>query len=187
MLLAPLGLKGHSPCSLITPNGGSLLVTSARKLAESASSKHRLSNTLVWILLNLNFGQVHIEKYCIYTFSCSWVYENRFLWLFMSSACSHWPEEPSLITGNYPLLQGTFPFSRELSPSPGNFPVLQGTFPLSRELSRSPGNFHLLKRLSPSPGSFPVLHGTFPLSRELSPSPGNFHLLQGTLSFAREP
>ncbi len=23
MLLAPLGLKGHSPCSLITPNGGS--------------------------------------------------------------------------------------------------------------------------------------------------------------------
>ncbi len=28
MLLAPLGLKGHSPCSLITPNGGSLIACS---------------------------------------------------------------------------------------------------------------------------------------------------------------
>ena len=30
MLLAPLGLqhvKGHSPCSLVTPNGGSSLIT----------------------------------------------------------------------------------------------------------------------------------------------------------------
>ncbi len=36
MLLAPLGLKGHSPCSLITPNGGSL-ITFAGGIISTAS------------------------------------------------------------------------------------------------------------------------------------------------------
>ena len=40
MLLAPLGLKGHSSCSLITPNGGSVMKVLPKYIILNSHSDH---------------------------------------------------------------------------------------------------------------------------------------------------
>ena len=66
MLLAPLGLKGYSPRSLITPNGGSYLLDS-RKLAEKNWSAENLHHTpphpqMINGRIPLKFFFDHVEK-----------------------------------------------------------------------------------------------------------------------------
>ena len=135
MLLAPMGLKGHSPCSLITPNGGSYLpqpftpslflllhlfflfaglhaVTETKK-----DCRIIVSIKLSWwrflhrLFLQDDSWRYHFTTYDLYKESFIYIFKCRPFWCFSGNKHNKWLISHAELLVTYIIYYGSSPLT----------------------------------------------------------------------------